>query len=147
MYNTLIVVAEKSRAKIYAMESRKEPLHEMIDLYDAAQRLPVRENVSDHQGRTFDSHSLNRHAKEPKMSVKQVEANDFAKMICEYIEERRRQNTVRKLILISSPEFLGLLRHHLSKAAQDLVEIEIDKNLVKLEEADIRHYLSEHAYH
>jgi protein required for attachment to host cells len=46
-----------------------------------------------------------------------------------------------KLRLIAFPKFLGALRKHLSKEAQQLVEDEVSKNISNFEPREIEEYI------
>jgi protein required for attachment to host cells len=53
---------------------------------------------------------------------------------------------VARVVLVAPPDFLGLLRDALSEKSRRMVELEIDKNLVKLSAAEIRAHLPEKLY-
>jgi len=141
MAATWIVVAENSRARIFAMDNKKAPLQELADLVHPEGRSHGRELSSDRPGRTFDSKGRGRHAKEANVNVKQQEAINFAKKIAEYVESARTHRDFDKLILIAAPEFLGMLRKNLSAASKQLITKEVNKNIVQKDSASIRKHL------
>ena len=143
MADTLIVVAESSRAKIFLMKSRKEPLLELANLNHTESRLHERELVSDRPGRTFDSRGAGRHAKSPQTATKRQEAMNFAKEVSAYIEDGKARIGYDRLVLMAPPGFLGLLRKSLSESSRQLIFREIDKNLVNAGETSIRQYATE----
>jgi Protein required for attachment to host cells len=142
MFDALVVVAESSRAIVYAMENKGRPMRELVDMIHSESRLHEQELISDRPGRTFDSKGFGRHAKETGIHAKEQEAIKFASRITDYIESERNKHNFNCLVLIATPDFLGLLRKSLSKEAHKLIAKEIDKNLVLMDEASIREYLT-----
>jgi len=78
-----------------------------------------------------------------KWTPKRHEAELFAKRIADRLELVRAKGEWEQLILIATPEFLGVLRQQLSAKVAKLVSKTIDKNLVQKTEAEIRQYLFE----
>lgn len=137
-----VVVAESSRARIFAVESRASPLREVDDMVNTASRLNGHELVSDDVGRTFDSHGQGgRHAMEPRTEPKETEVMHFAHDLGERLESARRVGDYNDLVLISSPGFLGKLKQHLGTVTQKQISQTINKNLIHKTESEIRNYL------
>ena len=143
MSKTWVVTAESSRARIFAIENRISPLRELEDIAHAEGRARDQDLVSDRPGRAVDRTGETRHAMERQVDPKRHEAELFAKRIAERLELARGKGECEQLILIAAPEFLGVLRQHLSANTAKLVNKTIDKNLVQKTEAEIRQYLFE----
>jgi len=141
MYNSLVVVADSGRARVYGLEKKGKPLLELADLVHAEARMRGRELKSDRPGRTIDSKGSRRHAKEVATTIKVQEAMKFAQQVSAYIEAERKKNDFSNLVLIAAPEFLGILRKTLGKETGKLISREIDKDLVLKPESVIRKYL------
>ncbi|MDQ3262725.1 MAG: host attachment protein [Myxococcota bacterium] len=71
-------------------------------------------------------------------------AEDFAHQLAGYLEESLEKNQFERLILVSPPEFLGLLRAGLSKPVQDRVVDSMNKDLVSLPMDELEDRISEH---
>lgn len=142
LLNTWVLVAESSRARIFRMDDINSPLVEISDMQHGESRLHERDLISDRPGRTFDSQGGGRHAKEPELIAKKKETDSFAKSIADHINSECEKGEFEKLILISAPEFLGLLRKHLDENVKQHITREIDKNIVKQDEAFIRKELT-----
>lgn len=138
---TWVVTAESSRARIFTVENRISPLHEVEDISHAEGREREQDIISDRPGRAFDSAGEGRHAMERQVDPKRHEAELFAKRIDERLELARAKGEFEQLVLIAAPEFLGILRKHLSDDTEKLVSRTIDKNLVQKTEAEIRQYV------
>lgn len=142
MVNTLVVVADSGRARIYRLGKKGLPMEELADLVHTPARMKGRELISDRPGRTIDSKGRGRHAKEDSTSLKTREATKFAKQITAYIERARNDLAFTELALVAAPEFLGILRSNLGAISAKLVSREIDKDLVLKSEAEVRAYLA-----
>ena len=136
-----VVVAESSRARIFSVVNRISPLNEIDDMLNPAARSHDRDLTSDLPGRTFDSAGVGRHSMEPSVDPKKNEIAVFAKKVSERLGSARKAGEFDELILICSPEFLGLLRQNFDDVLKKHVTRTINKNLVHKDEAQIREYL------
>lgn len=141
MEQTWVVVAESSRARIFALHGLQTPMEELEDLVNPAGRAPEHDLTSDRPGRTTDSTGSQRHAKEPQVSPKEQVVVTFARTVADHIEQARTHGEFQNLILAAAPEFLGLLRKSLSEATRQKIKREIHKNIVREDEKNIRKYL------
>lgn len=137
MSKTWIIVAESSRARWFSVETRHTPLVEIEDMLNPSSKLHESELTADLPGRTVGSGG-SKHALEAETSPKEVAALAFAKEIADRIEHARTQNQVENILLACPPKFLGLLRNQLTEQSQKLVSISVDKNLVEMDESEIR---------
>lgn len=138
---TWVIVAESSRARIFAMRGLANPLQELEDLVNPAGSEPERALASDRPGRTTDSSARRRHAKEPQVSPREQVALVFAREIADRIEQGRTHGKFEKLIIVAAPEFLGLLRRSLTETSRQKIWKEVRKNLVREDERIIRDHL------
>ncbi len=136
-----VVVAESSRARIFSVVNRISPLNEIDDMVNPAARSHDRDLTSDLPGRSFDSTGHGRHSIEPSVDPKKNEVIVFARKVSERLGSARKAGQFDELILICSPEFLGLLRQNLDDVLKKHVTRTINKNLVQKDEAQIREYL------
>lgn len=141
MRETWLVVADSTRARIFATTRGWDTLEERTDLVHPLGRANERDLTSDLPGRTFDSHGQGRHAMAPRTSPKEHEAAVFAKELAAEIEAGRTRNEMVSLVIMAAPSFLGLLKSELSEAAQRLVVTSIHKDLVKSSLEEIRKHL------
>ncbi len=142
---TWIVVAESSRARIFASAGPRKVLDEVVSLLQPAARLKERELVSDSPGRSFDSAGQGRHAVGSANEHKHHEAENFARTIAEQLDSARQGKEFGQLILVAPPHFLGLLRKHMSSQCAAMVVATVNKNLVQHSPAEIGEYLP-HTY-
>jgi len=136
-----VLVADKSRARLYSGKSRTSELTLERDWEHAASRMHDQDLTSDLPGRAFDSTGANRHAMEQPLDPKDHEAIVFAQELAGEMERGRTENRYSRLYLIAAPEFLGVLRRQLSGEVQKLIAGEVDKNLTQESEVRVRSFL------
>lgn len=141
MCSNLVVVAESSRARIFAMENPNIPLTEIRDMVHPQSRAHMQNLTSDLPGRSYDSHGQGRHAMEVSVDVKEQESIQFAQQLADYINTECRDKKADRLYIAAAPHFLGLLRKRLAHEAKLCVVRQLDKNLVTMDEAEIRGHL------
>jgi protein required for attachment to host cells len=132
-----VVAAESSRARLFSAPSLQGSLTEMDGMTHPESRLHTRELITDHLGRTNDSHGA-RHNIGTDYDPKQHEAELFAKEIASRVEEGRIAGKFSGLVLIASPEFLGMLRAALTDTTRQKIVKSIHKNLVLADLDSIR---------
>lgn len=141
MPKTWVVVAESSRAKIFELDKRNLPLKELEGFAHTPSRAHEQQLTSDLPGRSQDSHGHGSHKMGSQVSAKQHESQEFAKTIGQHLDSARCEGKFDKLIIMSSPAFLGQLRKQLSAETRKFVHSEIDKNLVRHKPTDIQQHL------
>jgi len=136
--NTIIVVADSSRARIFTADSAHSPLNEIETMAHPEGRMHEQDMVSDMPGKGGGGD----HAYQEKVEPKRQEMIQFAKRIADYLDEARKANKLDKLLIVAAPAFLGELRTHLSAETSEKIAFELDKNLAHHDEKDIRQHLS-----
>lgn len=143
MKNIWILVADSSRARVFETESVKSPIKEIDDLAHPEARQHEQSLTSDLPGKQAESSSGSHHAVANETDPKQHEADNFAREISQYLENAKNNNRFNYLVIFSAPSFLGLLRDQLTADTLKLVSYELDKNLVRHSEDEIRQHLPE----
>lgn len=69
---------------------------------------------------------------------------DLAQQLATYLEESLEQHQFERLILVSPPDFLGLLRARLSKPVQDRVVDAMSKDQLSLPTDEFEERINEH---
>jgi protein required for attachment to host cells len=135
---TWVVVADRSRARIFSVATPKGPLLEIESLVHPETRAHERDLTSDRPGRSSDRHALGN-----ANSARDQQAQEFAREIAERLEDGRVHGQFEKLILIAGPDPLGLLRKAMHAPLSKLVVQTIDKNVTQQGAAEIRKLLPE----
>ncbi len=138
MQKTWVLVADRSRARIFSTQTPKGALREIEDLVHPEARAHERDLTSDRPGRSSDRHALGN-----TNSARDQQATAFAREISLRLEAARTHGNLERLVLICAPDLLGLLRKALSAPLEKLVIMTIDKNLTQQDAAVIRKLLPE----
>ena len=144
-----IIVADRSEARFYDMTELHGPPRLVEELRDAQARLYDRDYKSDKPGRVFDHASgggrrgaVAHHSTQGERSPSKHEADVFAQRIVAALEQSQGRAGFDRLVLVAEPGFLGRLRAVLPKALQDLVGLEIHKDLVHQDERALAAHLT-----
>ena len=146
MQTTWIVAADEHRVRIFEMEGKQDNFHEVEDFINPEARLNERDFNTDARGRYFGKGQGAGDTSDPRVTAAQHTTDLFSKSIGEYLDKARQEHRYDKLRLIAFPKFLGALRKHLSKEAQQLVEDEIPKDISNLEPRQIENYIKTHLH-
>lgn len=122
---TCVIVADGTRARIFASHDVLNHLAEQEAFVHAEAHLSNRDLVSDSAGKSRDPHG----SLDPATSAKEHEALNFAKLLAKHLKDLHNQQHFEELILVAPPKFLGLLRKELPKPLDQLVERCVHKDL------------------
>ncbi len=135
-----IVVADKGIARVFSkVEGSLESIAEAVP--DASVGSGVNNKTI---GRTasagggFAHHKLEPHTEEGRL-----ESAHFARDIINWLGKAEEVSAFDKLVLIAAPRMLGDLRKNMNKQLQRHILAEIDKDLTKLSERDLKSALDE----
>jgi len=137
---TWIVVADSSAARIFGADEPTGPIKELEAMTHPEGRMLARELTSDLPGRAFDSAGQGRHTMESEVGPRQQAAIDFANFLARRLEKARVQGEAERMVLVSPPDFLGLMRKQLN-TPPDVRISEIEKNLCHFDAREIRGHL------
>lgn len=134
-----IIVADRVKARIY----RK--LHEKLELLGDA----VATSGASHLGKS-ENYKVARaggsgggHGQDPRQEDQHHEDMAFIHTLASWLEEAEREKAFDRLVLVAAPHTLGEIRSVLSKAVQGRVTTEVNKDLTKLSENDLRDHLKD----
>ena len=139
-----IVVADEAITRILSTSKSTEPLVEINSLSSFEAHDREQDLVSDRPGRGSNGSGEGRHAMDEKTTHKEHNALRFAKQLSDLLEKNRQSKTYTKLIIVAAPRFLGSLRKEIGKGVSDLVSLEIDKDLTKMDPQAIREHLPQY---
>jgi len=126
-----VVVADESKAIVYAHATKNGPLREVFSLTNEAARMKTEQLISDSGGRSFDSKGKGRHTiTSDKADPKKHAASIFAKQIAKRIGTVMHDGSCRGFALIAAPRFLGVLREAVSAATSTEPYATVDKEMV-----------------
>ena len=145
MATTWILVADSSRARVLVLDRATGPLREIEGFVHPEGRLHEHDLTSDLPGRSATRKGAaahegdaGRHQVGTDESPKAHAIDTFAKQLADHLDRGRKAGTFARLVLIAPPEFLGLLRKHLSTETTRAVVKQVDKNLAQHDLEEIR---------
>jgi protein required for attachment to host cells len=133
-----VVVADGSHARILTAESPGGALAERESFIDPDVRVKQSELKTDRPGASFARAGHGQHAMTSEVEPREQERIRFAKLIADRLEAGRVANAFERVILVASPEFLGLLREQLGAPLQSRVTFTLDKDYVTQTPEEIR---------
>jgi protein required for attachment to host cells len=134
-----IVSANAARARLFAQARATDVPQEVDDMVNPAARLRAAELETDSLGQRAASKS--RHGVgapttpsgyEPDTSPAEHQTELFAKSVADFLLHAHQQQRYRQLVLVASPEFLGVLRKQLEPQLTAALKAEINKDYTQL---------------
>lgn len=125
-----VVVADGSKARLLTAADVDSPLQNERELAHPESRLREQDLVADGSGSGSDAGGHGKHSMGHEKVAHQNELQTFAREICTEIDRLCRTGGIHRFYLVAAPEFLGMLRAHLSRTAQAKLAGEVGKNLV-----------------
>lgn len=139
MTRTWVLVADSSRAKLFAADKPLAPLHEIESFAHPESRAKTQDLTSDRPGRSLDNKTFMDYDTEPKRQ----EAIVFARQLGDHLREGRNKGLYQKLYVVAPPQFLGILRDKLDSQTSELIAGELPKDLTQIKADEIRRHLPE----
>jgi protein required for attachment to host cells len=132
-----VLVADQSEARFYDLGPHNA-LELVGRLADPLAHLHDRDLKSDRPGRKFDHAPITagrrgatpHHAAGGERSPRRHEAESFARRIAAELEQARQRGDFERLIVMSGPPFLGLLREALPESIRATLAAEVAKDLL-----------------
>ena len=127
--DTWILVADASRARIFAVTKKGQPWKLIEELEHPESRMKNRDLDPVEQGRTKQSFGAgHRPRMEPTTEPQEVEKEHFAQQLADKISQAVAEGTCSSLAVVAPPHFLGHLRSRLSDHAAKVVVATLDKD-------------------
>lgn len=138
-----VLVADSSRARIFDAD-KLSSLEEIESFSHTEGRLHEQALTSDLPGKDAGVSGAGGHAYQSQTSAKEQEAINFAKTIAKHLDDAHNAKKFTKLMIVSDPSFLGILRNQLSDQSRKAVSFELDKNITAHSVDDIQKHLPKH---
>lgn len=145
-----VLLSDSTRARLLVVAGPEQPLVEQLALIHPASRARESEIYSDRPGRVAQAHvgphpgHGSRSAMEPGTSAKEVEHQRFARQVAEELQHGFNDHAYARLVVVSSPAFLGLLRKELSPQVSQRISATLDKDYTHLALNELEERLMEH---
>jgi protein required for attachment to host cells len=139
--STWILVATRTGATMFASHGRHAPIIVAEQVDNPQGSLHSSELEEDRPGRSFDRAGRGRHSLSSQESAREHVEHTFVRQLAELLDRRRCEGVFDALIVIAGPKLLGMLRDAFSKPLQQLVKVELNKELLRPSEALLRQHL------
>lgn len=139
--STWILVADASRARVFASEHSNQPLVEMSDILNPDGRLHESEMTTDTDTRGRAPNGAGSHGLGDAPPVKEELMHRFAQQLCAQLEHASQQGKFGRLYMVAPPHFLGILRKHRSQELDRSVVGDIAKDICTGTATEIRDHL------
>ncbi|MDQ1816636.1 host attachment protein [Massilia sp. CCM 9210] len=151
MEATWIVVANAGRARFFAGSGDigdNGELEEINDMVNTAVRLRTADTEPDRIGPTSATKSIHNtggaapnKSYEPPQTPTEHETELFARSINSFLLQGLHESRFRQLVLVASPQFLGVLRKLLDPQLTPLLKFDINKDYTHLNPRQLREQL------
>jgi protein required for attachment to host cells len=128
MDNTWVLVANASEARLFATERLGQDMTIIKDFSHPESRAKGTTLASDRPGAS-KGRGLNTGTRGDPDDPKDFEAERFASELANELDKGRAENAYRRLVLVATPHFQGLLKSHLTDHTRNMVVDNINKDL------------------
>ncbi len=136
MDNTWVLIANASRAHLYATERIGEKMTCLKDYTHPESRAKGSTLASDRPGHNQSKGTGHGSLGDPA-DPKYYEANRFAGELASELDAGRKANAYRRLVLVAGPHFRGLLNTHLNEHTRAMVGTYIHKDFTDCDVRDL----------
>jgi protein required for attachment to host cells len=152
---TWIVSANAGRARFFAQTGRTDPLQEINELINSAARLRTAETESDSLGQMGAPKGHHRGSSssagqgsdyEPEQTPAEHQTEVFARSVAGALLKAHQEGRYKRLFLVASPEFLGVLRRVMNANLQPLIVAEINKDYTQLSPGDLNARVRDYSF-
>lgn len=145
MSTTWILVANASVARLFANHGPKKGLQLVKEFKHPESRekgLGLASDRAGHMQNVGNGHG----SRQPTTDPKEYEAERFALELAKELEHGRTTNSFKRLILVVSAPFLGMLNSNLSSHLDNLISDRVEKDYTSATEKDLAGYLEHCIY-
>ena len=143
MKTTWILVADASRAKLYAQAGPASAMYMAQEFEHAASRMKGAQLASDRPGRILSKGTGHGSLADPT-DPKEFEAARFAQELAQVLDKGRATNAFQQLVVVAPAHFSGELNRHLSAHTREKIGATIHKDYTQLPPTELVAALSEH---
>ena len=151
MVTTWIVSANASRARFFAQTRPADRLAEVNDMVNTAARLRTAETETDSIGQRAASKSIHSvgaptqpSGYEPNQTPAEHQTELFARTVAAFLLRSHQEGRFKELVLIASPEFLGMLRKQLHPTLVSAMKLELNKDYTQFNADELREQVHAH---
>ena len=140
-----IMIADRSRARIFESDRNFDELREIEDLLNPQGRQNDAELHHDAKGRYYGRGKPHQgDTAESPVSQREHHEEAFSRRLMQLLAEGCDKQRYNSLVMVAPPEFLGFLRKHVPKRVEQHITGQLRNNLSSLPIREIGTYLKKH---
>ena len=138
---TWVLVADAAKARLFERTGKEASLTEIACYTHPNGRTPGNHPIHGRLPRAQESMDASRHAIEPRTTLKDKHAKEFADALSDVVQHGRLQERYDDLVLIAPPRFLGALHACMDEQTRKRAVSEVGNDLLTLSPAELRGHL------
>lgn len=142
-----ILVADGAKARLFEGDPRRGRLKLAMPELHGHGREKSSELMSDHLGRSFESHGSLRHGIQPRTDPQEQEKHRFTAHLVDLLTTAADEKRFTQLVVVVPAKMLGELREMLPKRIAGMILTELERDLTNESEPalteHLRHLLDE----
>jgi len=127
-----VLVADKVKAQLYELASRRGSLKALQSFVNPAGMQPERALGSSRPGRVTSGTGGGRHAYQAKHGIKEHAEEVFVRAVIAALDADSAASGGAPIVLVAAPRLLGTYRRHLPASLKERVVVEVKLDLTKL---------------
>ena len=132
-----VLVADKVKAQLYELPSRRSALKALQCFVNPAGHQPERALGSGRPGRVTSGTSGVRHAYQGRHGIKEHAEEVFVREVIAALAKPADVKRAAPIVLVAAPRLLGIYRKHLPEAVRDRIALELKLDLTKLSAGEL----------
>jgi len=143
MKKIYIVLANSTSATFYSVSNKDRHLSLVKKLNHPEGLLKESDLDSDKPGHYQKGNSSSGGSFVARVTHKELKKKHFAKSICQELEKNRVANTIDNIIIITEPNFYGLINQEASKHKHQSISFHLPKDYTNYSEKNLKIALAE----
>jgi protein required for attachment to host cells len=139
---TWYVVADGGRARIVQKRNGENAFDTHRELVSAEIHSHTHELGTDRPGRTHESAMSARHAMQPREDLHRADKRSFVHEVAAAVNEANTHDEFDCLVLVAPVHVLDELRHALDSPTQRKIVAQLQKDLTKVPDADLKEHFA-----
>lgn len=142
-----VVIADRSRARVFQTDGGADRLQEIEDLLNPEGRMDDADLRHDAKGRYYGKGERHQaHTAEPNVTKQEHDEEMFSREVSRLLDRGCDMRRYDRLVMIAPPEFLGILRKQLSQRVEQRIIQQLDSGLANWPQQQIRDYLKQYLH-
>jgi len=140
---SVVLVADSARARLFDASTPTAPLHELEDLANPVARLHEGDLADEQDGVRYRGATTSAADAYGGSGMRDHRVEEFAAAVCDHLADAVRRTDAERVYIVAEPQFLGLLRARMDQPLRKRVAKEISKSIAGKAPHEIRAALPE----